>query len=137
MMRLHHLGLAARNIEATAELLQLFGYIPDTIQFDPMQNVNVLFCRHPVQPLIELIGGKTNDSSPIHKWIEKNGTCLYHLCYETDNLDAEIQNFRKRGYIPICKKTKSLIDEKDVIFLYHRDSCLIELLDCADKIQRA
>ena len=67
--------------------------------------------------------------SPIDKVIARNGTCVYHLCYEVDDIEAAVQKLRKEGYFPTGEKTRSVIGGRFVIFLFHTDNCLIELLE--------
>ncbi len=40
---------------------------------------------------------------------------------------------QNQGYIPTGPKRRSVIDGRDVVFLYHIDNCLIELLDGKNK----
>ena len=124
----HHIGIATNDLDQTTLMLSLFGYSAEDIQYDSLQNVTVRFMRHERNPLIELIfsGG---DNSPIQNIIRKNGTCAYHLCYAVDDIDEAVSIMRRDGYIPTGEKRKSVIDGRDVIFLYHPHNCLIELLD--------
>lgn len=64
--------------------------------------------------------------------LRKNGTCVYHLCYETGDLEKTVQELRKQNYIPLGPKKESLINSGDVIFLYHKDNVIIELLEVRD-----
>ncbi len=127
-MKLHHIGIATRNIDETSRLLEQFGYWGDEIKLDTEQNVYVRFLHHRFNPDLELIGG-VNHTSPVNRLLEKNGTCVYHLCYETDDIDREAARLRKQGYVPAGRKTKAVLDGRHVIFLFHTDNCLIELMD--------
>ncbi len=55
--KLHHIGLATKDIESTTHMLTLMGYKADELKFDPLQNVDVRFLYHEANPPIELIGG--------------------------------------------------------------------------------
>ena len=67
--------------------------------------------------------------SPVDKILEKNGTCVYHLCYESDDFEKEFLELRQQGYIPTGLKKPSLIDGRNVVFLWHMYNVLIELLE--------
>lgn len=127
-MKLNHIGVATKNIEVTTHLLEYFGYCADEVMWDENQQVNVRFLHSDYAPTIELLCSGEEDS-PIDKIVEKNGTCVYHLCFETDNIDFTIEELRKQYYIPTGRKKKSLIDNGEVIFLYHTDNVMIELLE--------
>lgn len=130
-MNLHHIGIATENIEKTEEMLKYFGYIREgAIAKDSLQGVYVLFLKHPTAPLIELICEEENGNhSPIQEILKKNGTSLYHLCFEAENIDDTIAKLRAQGYLPTGRKQPSLIEGRNVIFLYHSHNCLIELLE--------
>ncbi len=126
--KFHHIGIATNDLEQTASILSMFGYVSEDVQYDPLQNVNVRFLHHEQNPLIELIEG-VDGASPVQNLLKKNGTCVYHLCYEVEDIDEALSQMREDGYIPTCEKTKSVIGGRDVIFLYHPHNCLIELLE--------
>lgn len=126
--KFHHIGIATNDLDQTTSMLSLFGYSAEDVRFDPLQNVNVRFLHHEENPLIELIEG-VDDASPIKNLLKKNGTCVYHLCYEVEDIDRAVLKMRKDGYIPTSQKRKSIIGGRNVVFLYHPHNCLIELLD--------
>ncbi len=155
-LKLNHIGVAVKNDKATAALLESMGYRDGGLRYDANQNVNVRFMYSDDSPAIELlskpdvvpdfskaemldnkrlvgISGGVEAASPIDKIIEKNGTCVYHLCYETHDIETDINRFREQHYIPVGAKKPSLIDGKEVIFLYHPDNVMIELLDMSGR----
>lgn len=119
-MKLHHIGIATKDIDKTAGLLCDFGYIAGDTKYDGEQNVYIKFLEQKELPCIELVM-RGEGVSPIDKLIERNGTCVYHLCYEVDNIDMAVQELRIKGYFPTGKKTKSVIEGRNVIFLFHTD----------------
>lgn len=127
-MKLNHIGVATKNVHDTTRLLEFFGYKAGEIMRDDNQKVNVRFLYSDNLPTIGLLFGGTQPS-PIDKIVEKNGTSVYHLCFETDHIDRTVEELRAQQYIPVGIKKKSLIDGGDVIFLYHTDNVLIELLE--------
>lgn len=127
-MKLHHIGIATKDVEATTSLLEYLGYHAGNTAYDENQNVNVRFLYSDVAPTVELLFGGGQRSS-VDSIIEKNGTSVYHLCYETEDMDKTVSEMRDQGYIPIGTKKESLIDGKKVLFLYHIDNVMIELLE--------
>lgn len=126
----HHIGIATSNIDLTAAEYQNFGYEMDgSIIFDPQQNVNICFLKHPIMPLVELLS-PVDDQSPIIQILEKNGVTPYHTCYEVDKLEETIKQLRKLKYMIVSRpKQACAIGNKRVAFLYHKDMGLIELIE--------
>ena len=128
-MKLHHIGVACKDVEATTALLIKMGYSAGEIMFDSNQNVNVRFLENSVSPKIELLFGTGEGTSPVDKIVAKNGTSVYHLCYEVDNIKKAVNEMRADGYIPISTAKSSLIEGRNVIFLFNADNVMIELLE--------
>lgn len=106
--KLHHIGLATEHLAETTALYEKMGYEIGNVLDDPAQHVKVCFLTHPFNPTIEVIIS-AEKSSPIRTLLQKNGTCLYHLCYETENIDAAVQELRKDGYLPVSREKTSVI----------------------------
>ena len=124
--KIHHIGVATNDIEATAELYRKMGYaVTDTV-VDENQHVYVKFCEFGGAK-VELVG-LIDEKSPIFKRLKASGISTYHICYEVSDLDAAVAELREQGYIPTTRRMASTIGGKDVIFLYHTKNCLIELL---------
>ena len=75
--------------------------------------------------LVQPIDGQ----GPIAGFLAKRGPGLHHLCFESDNLDEDIQKLREKGYQFLSEHPKPGAHGSRVIFL-HPKSCggvLIEL----------
>lgn len=128
-MKFNHIGIATKNVEATTALLEFLGYQAGDVMYDDNQKVDLRFLYGEKLPTIELLFNNGEKSSPIDKIVEKNGTCVYHLCYETSDIDKTAIEMRKQHYNPIGIKRKSLINDGNVLFLYHENNVMIELLE--------
>jgi methylmalonyl-CoA/ethylmalonyl-CoA epimerase len=88
-------------VEATAFLTNLGYQIGETV-FDPRQNVNLGMCLHPTEPAVEIIWpGDT--PGPLESLLQRHPLGLiYHVCYETDNLEQALAELKKNGLKAIC-----------------------------------
>jgi methylmalonyl-CoA epimerase len=102
-MKLHHVGIAVTNAEEAAKrfggLLKLErGRCYELPEF----GVKALFL--PVGDsnleLLEPLG----DASTVARFLEKRGEGVHHLCFEVDDIEKSLQEFRAQG--------AKLIDEK-------------------------
>lgn len=126
-LSIHHIAVCTDDIEKTAELYKELGYLVSETVIDVNQHVYVKFCELKGVK-IELVG-LIDEFPPIANTLAKIGVSTYHICYEVDDMDAVVKQLRSQGYIPVTRRLKSTIDGRDVIFLYHKSNCLIELLN--------
>jgi methylmalonyl-CoA/ethylmalonyl-CoA epimerase len=97
--RLHHTGYVVRSIAESAEPLarQLSLTWDGDIIHDPLQMVKVTFLPALVsdEATIELIE-PAGARSPVKKFAEAGGG-LHHVCYEIDDLKAQIAESQAAG----------------------------------------
>lgn len=133
-MKFHHLGVAVKSIEKTAEVYVSAGYNCSTTTFDPVQKVNICWLQKEGMPLIELLE-PIDATSPVSKTIEKNGVCPYHICYIVDDLGQSILDLRKKKYIIVVPPVKApAISNCRISFLFNRNVGVIELVEAPANI---
>ena len=107
-LKLHHIGVATKNIEKEFEIFSKLGYKKCSEIFeDETQHMKGLFIETENQPLFELIEG-VGDNNPVKSHTLK-GNKFYHIAYETTNiendLDFFIKNQNARVIVPVTKAT--------------------------------
>jgi len=128
-MKFHHIGIATKNIEKSAQSYALLGYKKGEIINDPLQKVNLCFLEKKDFPIIELVS-PADISSPVNTILKKNGTIPYHTCYEVIDLEENINFFKKNKFIVIVKPTAAVaFGNRRVCFLFNKGTGLIELLE--------
>ena len=78
-MKFHHIGVAVKDISATAAVYVTGGYKQSDTIFDPIQNVNICWLTKENMPVVELLE-PVDETSPVNKILEKNGVTPYHIC---------------------------------------------------------
>ena len=135
-MRFHHVGYAVANIQAYLDefLNPLFRPLRVSVPVaDPIQQVRVCFAEMPGGTVIELVEPLGPDS-PVNEIIGSRRGGLYHLCYEVDDLDATISQFRAKRYMPLGKPVPAAaFDGRRIVFLLTPQRDLIELLAAPSK----
>lgn len=131
-LKFHHVGVACYDIEATSFFYTTQGYTKTEVVFDPIQKVNICFCKNMTGGggvCIELISAHDKDS-PINKILQKNGVSPYHFCYETKNIEESILEFKKQGFMLVSKLVPAIaLDGRKICFLFNRNVGLIELVE--------
>jgi methylmalonyl-CoA/ethylmalonyl-CoA epimerase len=91
--KLLHVGVAVPSLDPTTELLSnLFGYRLVSGPFDdPIQKVAVNFLATSGNDAVEIeLIAPTSDDSPVTAMLAKKSGGAYHLCFETNDLDAAL-----------------------------------------------
>ena len=133
-MKLDHLGIAVRSVEAALKLYRdALGLEVAGIEEVPAEAVRVAMV--PVgDTRIELLEA-TGDGSAIGKFIEKRGEGLHHVALAVDDLDAHLKRLEEQGVKVIPGKGETGAGGHRYAFL-HPSSCggvLIELVESAGK----
>jgi methylmalonyl-CoA/ethylmalonyl-CoA epimerase len=129
-MKINHLGIAVKNIEASCDhYSESLGWKKITNKiFDPIQGVNVLFMVDQHNIKYELIEPRSPDS-PVNKLLEKRSS-LYHFCYEVEDINLKIQQLSRHGFLLISGPVEAIAFNGNLIaFLINRDNLIIELLE--------
>jgi hypothetical protein len=130
-LQFHHLGLAVRNPEKAIQMLSILEYQIGEKVFDPLQKVNLIFCKAKIQPDIEIIFPETSPS-PIDKILNTNNELIYHLCYKTRDLQRTLAHLKSIGLriFPLVKsKPAILFNNQHVSFYQVAGFGMIEILE--------
>lgn len=126
--KFHHIGIACKNIENTANIYVRGGYNNADVIVDPLQNVNVCLLTKEHQPTIELLS-PIDETSPICRLLQKvGGVTPYHICYIVPDMGKALADLRDKKYIPVGEPKMSNVFGSSVCFLYHKDIGLIEII---------
>ena len=125
----HHIGMAVKDLNATALMYEQGGYKRSTSVYDPVQNVNICWLTKDDSPTVELLA-PVNEQSPVNNTLEKVGVSPYHCCYAVNNLENAISELRKQKYILVSRPAGAVaFCGSRVCFLYHKNIGLIELVE--------
>lgn len=127
--KFHHIGVAVKDIDATASVYELGGYHRSSTIFDPIQNVNICWLTKDSTPTVELLA-PVDENSPVNKTLEKVGVTPYHCCYIVENLDEAVAALRKQRYVMVSKPEEAVAFKGSrVCFLFNKSVGLIELVE--------
>jgi len=128
MTKIEHIGIAVKDLEIS-ELV--FSKILNTAPYkrEEVTSEHVLtsfFLSGPNK--IELLMA-TDESSAIHKFLEKKGEGIHHIAFAVDDIHAEMERLRSEGFVLINEVPKKGADNKLVCFLHPKgtNGVLIEL----------
>lgn len=70
-----------------------------------------------------------NDEGPIKGYLEKKGGGLHHLCFRSDDIDADVARLKAKGYQFLSEAPSPGAHNSKVIFIHPKscDGVLIEI----------
>ena len=125
----HHIGVAVKEIDATASMFEQGGYRRSAPFFDPIQSVQICWVTKKGMPTVELLA-PVDEKSPVNKILEKMGVSPYHCCYVVDNIEKAVAELKKQRYIMVSKPVEAVaFCGSRVCFLFNINVGLIELVE--------
>jgi methylmalonyl-CoA/ethylmalonyl-CoA epimerase len=101
-LKFHHFGLAVRRPDEARKFVTALGYQLGEPVFDPAQNVRLQLGTHPSHPGVEIIW-PGDSTGPVDRLTQRHASgIIYHLCYETDDLQAALAGLEAAGLRPLC-----------------------------------
>ena len=96
--------------------------------FDEYRKVNICFLEKDGY-LVELVS-PAEINSVVSNLLKKIGNSPYHICYETENFDKDVQILLEKKYVMCSEKHEAVaIDGKNVCFLVHPYMGMVELVE--------
>ena len=128
MKNIEHIGIAVADIKSANEIYtKLLGVMPYKSENVESEGVTTSFFKID-ESKIELLEA-TNNTSPIHQFIEKKGQGIHHIAFEVNDIYAEIARLKMEGFIVLNDQPKKGADNKLVCFVHPKSAngVLIEL----------
>lgn len=129
-MKLHHVGIVVTDLESYGQrYAKVLGSVASTpVIHDPIQKVYVQFWKDQCGALIELIAPASEDS-PVWRDSQRGGG-LNHLCYETENIDRQIEQALTEGGMLTREISPAVaFGGRRIAFVYFLEVGLIEFLE--------
>lgn len=134
MKKIEHIGIAVKDLGASEALFsKLFDTEPYKRELVEAQQVLTSFLRVG-NSKIELLAA-TDESSVIHKFLEKKGPGFHHIAFAVTDLRSEMARLKKQGIRLLNQEPTQGADNKIICFLHPKDTdgMLIELVQDVDE----
>ena len=130
LKKIHHIAVAVDNLDEAAKFYQDgLGLDLTGIEVVSAQKTKVGFFRIGGSN-IELVQPAEPDS-PLHKFLKTKGQGMHHVCFEVDDIEAEIKLLLEKGATMIDQKPRPGAHNSRVAFVHPKSSSgvLIELVE--------
>lgn len=127
-LSVHHIGYLVKKIEKARQAFLSLGYVVEQdIVYDHIRKVNICFLVKDGYR-IELVSPAAEDSV-VAGLMKKYKNSPYHICYQTEDLEASFAELTSGGFLAIDSPTPApALGGHDVVFLTHASLGMIELL---------
>ena len=130
LKKINHIAIAVNNIEEAAKFYQtILGLNLSGVEVVTAQKTRVGFFKIG-ESNIELVQPAEPDS-PLVKFLETKGQGIHHICFEVDDVEAEVKAFHEKGATLIDQKPRPGAHNTKVAFVHPKSSSgvLIELCE--------
>ncbi|MBK8518088.1 MAG: VOC family protein [Saprospiraceae bacterium] len=111
MQKVEHIGIAVKDLDASEKiyekLLNTSSYKREEVASEHV--ITSFFKNGPNK--IELLVA-TDESSAIHKYIEKKGEGIHHVAFAVQDILVEMERLRSEGFILLNEQPKRGADNK-------------------------
>jgi methylmalonyl-CoA epimerase len=130
--RLDHVAIVVRSIEEALYLYRdLVGLQVSKLTTLPSEGVRIAFLPSgdADSSTIELLE-PLDASSRMHRFLEKHGEGLHHICLETPNIEAALEYLKKRGAMMLDSAPRQAAEGR-AVFLHPKGAhgVLLELVE--------
>lgn len=133
LRKIEHIGIAVKDLEASNQIFEdILGVAPYKEEEVASEHVKTSFFQVG-ESKIELLQATSSDSA-VAKYLEKNKEGIHHIAFDVEDIFAEIERLKEKGYTLIHETPKAGADGKIIAFMHPKSSggVLIEL--CQDRL---
>lgn len=129
-MKIDHIGYAVKRIDRAIIAFQKLGYEFEPVIDDTDRNVKLAFGSKDGYR-IELVAPLDKKlESPVDQYLSNAVGTPYHICYESESLDAEIEELKTQGYKVVIEPRPAVaFDGRRVVFMINIGFGLMEIVE--------
>ncbi len=127
-LKISHIAIAVENLDVARKAFEtLTGNKVQVVEEVPDQKVRVGML--PVGESRLELAGPTDPTSTIARFIEKRGEGIHHVCFEVEDIKAELARLKTEGFQLIDEKPRLGADGHLIAFIHPRTTggVLVEL----------
>jgi len=130
---LDHVAIAVKDIDKSQKIYEdmglKFGSEREVVE---SQGVVTAFAEMDENAHLELLCPH-GESGPIHKYLEKKGEGIHHLCFKVPDVEAKCNELKEKGYILLNEKPVPGANNMLVNFIHPKSTGGV-LIEVAQKI---
>lgn len=101
---LDHVAIAVKDLDKSQKIWEDMGLeFSEEREVVKSQGVTTAFAQMDENAHLELLC-PFGESGPIHKFLEKKGEGIHHLCFKVSDVEAKCNELREKGYTLLNEK---------------------------------
>ena len=127
-MKINHVGYLVKNFPAAKAKFEALGYKASGDTHDTLRLVDICFMERDGY-VIEIVS-PYDEKSVVAGMMKKYKNAPYHICYETNDFEHDVNGLIEHGYIKWNEPLPApAFGGRRVVFLVNHHIGMIELLD--------
>jgi methylmalonyl-CoA epimerase len=129
---INHIGIAVKDLEQSLELYSKI-FQPQYIHRESVEEQKVNIASFKVGDVLLELTEAIDETSPIHKFIEKKGEGIHHIAFESSDVQEDLNRLKSEGINLINEEPRLGAHDMLIAFLHPKStgSVLMEL--CQEK----
>ncbi len=131
MQKIEHIGIAVKSLQDSISLyetmLQTKCYKTELVESEQVETAFFIIG----ETKIELLASTSSDGV-IAKYIEKRGEGIHHIAYAVQDIEHEMERYKKEGFTLLNEKPKKGADNKWVCFIHPKSTNGVLMELCMD-----
>lgn len=129
-MKIDHIGYVVKNIYEAIKQLEVLGFQFGSVVNDTDRNIQISFGKNGnycVELVCPLAQGK---DSPADIYLSKIGPTPYHVCYQSENLENDIETLKRQGFkLIVNPASAAAFGGRRVAFMASLGTGLMEIVE--------
>ena len=129
-MRIDHIGYAVKRIDRAQKDFESLGFVFGPVIDDADRNVKIAFGEKDGYRLELVCPLDKKQESPVDQYLSNVVGTPYHICYQSNNFDSEIESLEKQGFKVIIEPQPAVaFGGKRVVFMMNLGMVLMEIVE--------
>ncbi len=129
-MKVDHIGYAVKRIDRALNAFEKLGFVFEPVIDDTDRNVKLAFGGKDGYR-IELVSPLDKKAeSPVDKYLSNTVGVPYHICYQSDELDKDVEELKKQGFKVVIEPREAIaFSGRRVVFMMNIGFGLMEIVE--------
>lgn len=129
---INHIGIAVKNLDESIELYKTLFQLSD-IHKESVVDQKVNIASFKIGEVIIELTEAMDESSPIHKFIEKRGEGIHHIAFESDTIENDLSRLKDSNINLINETPKDGAHNMLIAFLHPKSTGGVLMELCQEK----
>ncbi len=129
-MQIDHIGYAVKRLDRAISAFEKLGFSLEPMIDDTDRNIRIAFGEKDGYRIELVCPLDREKESPVDQYLKNAVGTPYHICYQSDNFDAEVESLKRQGFRVVIEPRPAVaFGGKRVVFLMSLGFGLMEIVE--------